>query len=150
MKYTIGGVCYTQAPIVLGQSIQLSKVLKGLDGVLTDLTSFIDIIGDKLPLLMAIVLTPEGENLKEKNIYELAEVLSFEADLDITEQVVSDFFICNPITLLLERIEAATGAVGVIMGRLMLKFFSSTYASSLEEATSQAEIKSSGDTPSKK
>lgn len=147
MKYTIGGVCYTQTPIVLGQAIQLSRALKGVEGSASDLQSFIDVIGDKMPSLMAIALNPEGVRLQDKDIEAIAADLMANADLATTEQVVSDFFICNPITLLLERIEKATGVVGEVMGKLMLKFFSTMYASSLQEATLPGETASSGDSP---
>ncbi len=148
--YDIDGVKYKQTPIVLGQAIQLSKELAGLDGMIADLTSFINIVGDKLPTLMAIVLTPEGVRAKDKDIAELAEMFEGTVDLETTEQVISDFFVCNPITSLLERIEKATGIIGEIAGKLMLKFFSTAYASSLQEATSPSEMTSSGDSPLKK
>ena len=146
-EYTINGVCYKQAPIVLGQAIQLSKEMKGVEGNISNLEDFVEVIGDRLPMLMAIVLKPVDESLKDKNVKKLAGIIADNVDLALTEEIITDFFICNPITLLLERIEKATGAIGEIMGSLMLKMLSTSYASSLQEATLLSETESSGDSP---
>ena len=146
-EYTINGVCYWQAPIVLGQAIQLSKEMKGVEGNISNLEDFVEVIGDRLPMLIAIVLKPVDDNLKDKNVKKLAVEIANNVDLALTEEIITDFFTCNPITLLLERIEKATGAIGEILGSLMLKMLSTSYASSLQEATLQNETQSSGDTP---
>ena len=148
-KYVIDGVCYTQTPIVLGQAIQLSKNVNSMiDEINSDtLADFIDSLGDTLPTLMAIVLNPEGVAKQDKNIEELALILAANTTLEVSEKVVSDFFICNPTTLLLERIEKLTGVVGAITSKLMLKYFSTMYASDLQEAISQKENLSCGDLP---
>ena len=144
--YTIGGVCYTQTPLVLGQTVQLSKALSSLEGNIDDFNDFLAVAGDKMPELLAIVLTPEGTAKKDKNITELAAVMSEHATLEVMEAVVTDFFTCNPnISSLLEKIDKATGIVGEMVGKMTLKFLSSAYASSLQTATSPSETESSGD-----
>jgi len=148
-KYTINGVCYTQTPIVLGQAIQLAKNINGMsDSIDGDsLGSLIETLGASLPMLMAIVLNPEGVAPQDKDIDELATILEANAELEIVEQVVSDFFICNPLTKMLENLETATGVIGRAMAKLMLKFYSTMYASSWQEGISPSEILSSGDIP---
>lgn len=145
-RYEINGVWYTQTPIVLGQMVQLSKIFATLEGDIEDLKGLIAVAGDKLPELMAVVLTPEGVKKKDKNISVLTEEMANHADLDIVESVVTDFFTCNPnIPQILEKIETATGIIGKIAGQLMLKFLSSSYASSLAEATLPSETTLNGE-----
>lgn len=145
-KYTIDGVCYTQTPLVLGQMVQLSNELKTLDlDVVEDIQGFVTAAGDRLPRLLAIVLTPEGVAKKDKDLDDLANTLEDSIDLTTLEEVVEDFFTLNPVTSILQKIEKATGVIGETVGRVVLKMMSKTYASSLQEATSPSETQSSGD-----
>jgi hypothetical protein len=145
-EYTINGVCYEQTPIVLGQTIQLAKIMASVEGEITDLASFISVAGDRLPELMAVVLTPKGGSKRGKDITRLADEFHDHATLEDMEAVVSDFFTCNPnIPSLLQKIENMTGVVGNLIGRVTLRLLSNSFASSLHEATSPNETPSCGE-----
>lgn len=141
--YEIGGKTYIQAPLVLGQFQQLMKLLEGVvfSGELTPL-SLMRIIGDKLPQAMAIVLTPENIKLKDKDIHALASELAFEIPPEIVLQVIEDFFDCNPIPSLLERI----GTMAEKISHAMIKTGSMNSSASSREEISRKETVSSGDT----
>jgi len=106
MEYIIGGKKYIQRPLVLGQVKQLSKLLKDVVISPGDTpVNIIEILGDKLPEAMAIVLTPEGQTVKDKNIEEIAREIEFQLDLETAVKVVEDFFVCNQISLLWKRVQ---------------------------------------------
>jgi len=146
-KYDVAGVCYLQAPLVLGQTAQLAKALEDFDleSFSGGIGEFIVQAGDRIPRLLAIVLTPDGVAKKDKDLDEIEEHLTDNMDLATMRQAVADFFDCNPIVDLLSEVEKSTGMIGEMVGRVMLKMLSSSYASSLLEATSQDETASSGD-----
>lgn len=139
-SYEIGEKTYEQKPLVLGQLRQLLDVVAGtLIPHGADAMALVAALGDKLPRALAIILTPEGVNLRNKDIDALAANLEFDISLEQSMQVVEDFFTCNPIASLLEKL---TGAMGkATQGATGLKTLS---ASSPEEALSTEE-KSSGD-----
>lgn len=137
-KYEIGGKTYIQRELVLGQVRDVLAILQGvrLPAVL-DTFSLVAGLGEHLPGLLAVVLTEEGKSARQKDRAALAEELAETLTLPQTLQVVEDFFRCNPISLLLDRMTAlavtATGAIG-----------SPPYASGAPGETSPAEITSSG------
>jgi hypothetical protein len=104
-KYVIGDKTYTQAKLRLGQYMQLLDFLKDLS-FSEDLNTlnFVTALGDKLPMALAVVLIEEGVLLKDKNLSELANELSMAMDSDQVMQVASDFFDCNQISSLLEKL----------------------------------------------
>ncbi len=104
-KYEIGGRVFIQRPLVLGQLKQLiDYVMKDLvvpDTESLDPMMLIEILGDKLPLGLAIILTEEGKSPKDKDIDQLAKDLYFEITAEQTMEVIADFFVCTPVTSLL-------------------------------------------------
>ncbi len=104
-KYEIGGRVFIQRPLVLGQLKQLiDHVMKDLIVPETDSLDpmmLLEILGDKLPLGLAIILTEEGKSPKDKNILQLGEDLYFEITAEQTMEVIADFFVCTPVTSLL-------------------------------------------------
>lgn len=143
--YKIGGKKYTQKPLVLGQIRQLIKAIEGMvipRGI--DTPGLIVAFGDKLPLALAIALTPEGMSPKDKDIHSLAGELEFEISPEETVQAVEDFFDCNPILSFLERIGKMSDKVNKAMtGKTGSK---SSPVSSPEEILLSETI-SSGGTP---
>ena len=116
-EYTLGnGLTYVQRPLVIGQVKQMKNLLSGVDINMADgVQGIIDALGDKLLSATAIVLTEKGKSPRDKDIDSLAGELEYAmTPLDIL-QVVDDFFICNPVSSLLERIAQtmsnATGAI---------------------------------------
>ena len=141
-KYEIGGVIYTQRPLVLGQIRQLMNLMKGI--IIPhdiDTMGLVSLLGDKLPQAVAIVITPEGMSLKDKDVKALTDEIEFEISPEMSMQVVEDFFTGNPIVSLLEKLNIAVGKIGEKMKQTGLKNSSAP----LPEATSPKETTSSGD-----
>jgi len=143
--YEIGGKKYIQRTLVLGQIKQAREVLSGI--VMPSNLTVQDILmalEDRLPLALAIVLTPEGESPRGKNIQSLAEELEFAIEPEQAVEVIEDFFICNPVASVSERL---LGMVKKVREMVAKKTGSTSSASSLPEETSPEETPSSGDTP---
>jgi len=104
-KYETAETTYIQRPLVLGQVRQLLEVIGGVQlpsggGAAV----LIAALGDKLDKALAVVLTPEGGVLRDKDIEALAAELAFTLTPETIVQVVDDFFICNPISSIVERV----------------------------------------------
>ena len=144
IEYTIGDKKYTQRKLVLGQILLLTQLLKNVN-VLKDMTpsALIATIGMKMPDALAIVLIPDGTAIKEKasddKRLELATEISFNIDAETTLQVVGDFFDCNPIAFLLEKLSGATEKI-----ISQVKSISKPSSPSSPEETSPSESISSG------
>lgn len=103
-KYTIGNKVYFQKPLVIGQVSQLLNLLKDVKipseiNVLTLIT----LLGDKLSKAIAIILIEPDKPLKSKNVDELVTEIEFELSPEMAIKIVEDFFDCNPISSLLEK-----------------------------------------------
>ena len=145
-KYEIGGVKYTQQALVWAQMKQLKNLLHGIkfEGGF-DIMNLIDVLGDKLSRAVAIVLREDGKSLKEKDIDVLEESLDDALELEVVVGIVDDFFLCNRIGSLLEKLKKVFGNLIPEMDLTAL-----TDQSPLsQEVTSQSRKKSSGDTPPK-
>jgi len=137
--YTIGGKKYVQQPLVLGQVRQILNVISGLTIPRnTDTLELIAVFGTRLSDALAVLLTPEGVNLRDKDLIELAAILEFEIQLEQAAEVIEDFFTCNPIASLSAKIEAAAGKLNLPTGSRNLS------VSSAQEIL-PAETLSSGD-----
>lgn len=108
MEYIIGGKKYIQRPLVIGQLKQLARLLKNVV-ISPDAgpANIVEAIGDKLPEAIAIVLIPEGVNVKDKNIEEMVRELEFQVDIETAVKIVEDFFDCNQVSLLWKRLQNA-------------------------------------------
>ncbi len=148
--YTIGGKKYVQRPLVLGQVNQLMQLLKGM--VIPerlDIMLLISLMGDRLSKALAIVLIEEDcKSLKDRNLEALAAEISFNVETETAIKVVEDFFDCNPIASLLEKLSGMTEKIGSMIDKK--KTSSAASSSSSPEATSQKETPSSGVLPSPK
>ena len=111
-KYEIDGKVYVQKELVWGQVKQIIDVLKGVtfppNPTPLDIISILD---ERLPSALAIVLTEEGQSVKDKDLTALSSELSFKISLGVTMQVIEDFFDCNPTALLLERLQKLIGKI---------------------------------------
>jgi phosphoribosylpyrophosphate synthetase len=108
MEYIIAGKKYIQRPLVIGQLKQLSKLLK--DVVISPdagAAELVEAIGDKLSEAIAIVLIPEGVDIKDKNIEEIVKELEFQVDIETAVKIIEDFFDCNQVSSLLKRLQNA-------------------------------------------
>jgi hypothetical protein len=141
--YDIGGKRYVQRPLVLGQWRQLIPQLTGLslpaDPGVEDI---ILAIGDGIEHLAAVVITEEGASPRDKDITALAAELEFALTPETAVQIADDFFACNPLQSVLEKLAAAAGRIaGAIPGG------STISPSSSPEGTSPGGTGSSGDSP---
>lgn len=146
MQYVIGGQKYSQSPLVLGQWRQLFEAMKGLTipGE-ANAIELIGILGDRISEALAIVLNPDGVPLKEKDLTAIAGEIEFGIEGEVLIQVIEDFFVCNPLPLILQKINAAAG----IMAEMMTEKTPLTPSLSPSPAeTSPSGTASSGDLPS--
>lgn len=144
--YQIDGTTYTQRPLVLGQLRQLRQVLTGFV-VPSNLTpaDIIASLEDKLPQALAILLTPEGAKIKDKDLDALASELENSLELETAIEVIEDFFTCNPVASLANKL---AGMAEKMRGMIKTKTGSSSSSSNLPTETLPGETESSGDTPS--
>lgn len=104
-KYTVDEKVYIQKPIVLAQYKQLTEILKNI--VMPTSVTELNIalaLGDSISRAFAIVLTPEGMKLQDKNLDVLEEEISFSFDPNTSLEVIRDFFVCNDISGLVTKI----------------------------------------------
>jgi len=113
-KYPIGGKTYIQKKLVLGQVRQLIEHLDGISfpaDLNFDFTGLIAVLGDKLPIALAICLTEEGKSPRDKVIAAAAEELDFSIDTETTITAVKDFFFLNPISSILKAVISITAEI---------------------------------------
>jgi hypothetical protein len=109
-EYKIGEKVYEQKPLVWGQAKQLTKLLKEISfGPETTVSDLIALIGDRMPMVLAIVLTEQGKSPKDKNLEALSEELAFDTPVDVVAKAIEDFFVCNPTASYLEKLEKLIG-----------------------------------------
>lgn len=97
-KYTINGKVYTQKPLVIGQADQMLELLQGVE--LTALTpiSIIQAMGGRIPMAAAIVLTPEGIKIRDKDLNALEDEFAENLELETALEVAADFLSFNPLS----------------------------------------------------
>lgn len=150
--YEIGGEKFVQRPLVLGQVRQLIAEISPLGGVNPD-AGKAEIIAaliqcGQLERVLAVVLTPEGEDLRNKNIDALALEIEFGITPETIVRVIEDFFDCNPTASLLEKLVGVIAKVRQQLPDLKTIPTGSNLSSvSLPTETSPDETPSSGDSP---
>lgn len=168
LNYTIGGKPWTQRPLVLGQWKQLMALLKGMAiPAGSDIPQLIELLGDQVPLVLAIVLIEEGGNLRDRFglrtapgfagvpipewyqnpevMLEIANEIEAGIDAETVMRVIDDFLSCNPVSSILERLGAMLAKAGQIQ-KMMSTGSMSSSPSSPEEIL-PSETASHGDTP---
>lgn len=138
--YQIGSKTYEQRPLVLGQLRQLLQLLCDVEVSLErGALGLVAALGDKLPKALAVVLTEKGQSPADKDLDAAAAELEFAISPEQALEVVEDFFDCNPIVSLLDR-------VGQMIGKLEKQARNSLTASlsSSPTATSASVTPSSG------
>jgi hypothetical protein len=152
-EYEIGGKKYFQKPLVLGQVQQLIEFLKGRK-LPDDLSPFkvIEFLGDDLSEGVAIVLSEDGRHLKDKDIVSLTAEIKWSIKPETSFEVIRDFFECNPIASMLEKLTGKIREIVKVMfaglGPLARKAtgLEKPSPSSVKE-TSPKKTTSSGDLP---
>lgn len=95
----IDGRALIQRRLVLAQMEQLVERLSGVewpDFGNFNLPSFYEAIGPRLPVALAIVLTPEGQDPREKDLDKLADEIRYGLPIDEGIRALKDFFTLNP------------------------------------------------------
>jgi len=112
--YEIGEKKYTQGKLVLGQVPQLLDLLMGLNlpAVITP-SAVVLALGNKLPRAFAVVLNPEGVNLKDKDLEEIAADLEAALDIETATKVIEDFLSCNQIASLSKKYKGMAANLGL-------------------------------------
>lgn len=140
-KYLIGKKYYEQRALVYGQVRQLQEILEGLRLQSNfDQAQMLAVIGDRIPLALAVVLIPEGGSPRGKDLPALADEIEFDISLEQVFEVLDDFFTCNPIASLLTKLKGMTDSIKEKVSTGLTK----PSASSPEE-TLPGKDKSSGD-----
>jgi len=143
-EYEINGKKYIQKPLVLGQIRQLTPLISGIEikgGI--DAIKLVEVLGDKLPTAVAVLLIPEGTALKDKDVQKLTEEIEFEISPEQTIQVIEDFFLINPISSLSKKLG---GLIERMNGNIKQETGLKTSSADSQEGTLPKEITSSGDT----
>ncbi len=145
--YSIGGKMFVQYPLVLGQVRQIMPMLKTITiSDINDMSGIVGAIGDKLPQLLAIVLTEEGADIRKKDLEGLASFFEDHVTIDMAMRIAADFFGCNPIASHLEKL---SGVMSAAMTKTQTEAQTATTglkrpASILQEEISQNEMESCG------
>jgi len=115
IRYKIGGVVYIQRPLVLLQIEQLVEVInpamfEGVQG--SGVAGLVRALGDKLAGILAIILTPEGTAVDEKDLLHIAFYLRNHVDIETAIKVGEDFLSCNPVRLVFDKLTGALEMAG--------------------------------------
>lgn len=111
--YKIGNKEYRLKPLVMGQVNQLINLLKDVQ-IPADATigTIVLILGERLTEAIAIILHTDVP-LKDKNLQQVIEDLSFDLTPEQALEIVNDFFDCTPISSIFERIGKTVEKIGV-------------------------------------
>ncbi len=139
--YEIGGKTYTQRSLVLGQIKQLAGILESMSvNVFIDEMALGKMLINNVTPAIAVILTEKGRSPKDKDIEILAGELEFTLDSETMAQVIQDFFDCNPVALIYEKVSGMVKSI-----RSKMKTGSTGSVSSSPEGTLQSGTGSSGD-----
>ncbi len=111
-EYRIGDKTYVQRTLVLGQIEQLSGIIEGLE-ITGDmkaediLLALKDRVGDAL----GIILCEKGQKLIDKDLEAFARELRFAVEPEQIVEVIADFFDCNPIVSVFEKLLGGAGRI---------------------------------------
>ncbi len=141
--YVIDGKTYVQRPLVLGQIKQLVSILENMsvDIFVNEMEMTKLLISNAGPAI-AVILTEEGTSPKDKDVQYLAGELEFAIDAETITRVIQDFFACNPVALICEKVAGMVKTV-----QRTMETGSTGSVSSSREGISQSGSRSSGDTP---
>lgn len=110
-KYLIGNKPYLQRPLVMGQLGLLLPLLESVRITESGLQpgNILAALGRNLPRALAVVLIEEGRDVREA-MHELdarTEDLQWAMPPETALEVIEDFFDCNPISSIAQRIRGA-------------------------------------------
>ena len=107
-EYLLDGKKFIQKPLVLRQTKQLAELFEDENFFKmieeNNFDAVIKTISKKGAEFLSIVLIPEGQSVKDKNLKELTDFFEENADMDFLVEVLRDFFGFNKITSLIQKI----------------------------------------------
>lgn len=115
--YKLGGKEYTQSPLRYIQIQQLLGLMKGIvfSGDLNAAAIMAHLVeSGEITRFFAIILLPAGMPLRQKNIDDLAEELSFDISIDdagTITKVIEDFLLCNLDPSRLQKMQESVGTL---------------------------------------
>lgn len=148
--YDIDGRRYEQKKMTWGQTLLVIGILRGADlrpggGIF----GVIEALGPKLPELLAVALVPAGQS-PERTPDQLAELRqALEANPEVMFEALSDFFDCNPVVSLAEKMAGTIQTIAAVLHPTSPPPSRVPSASS-PTATSPSAAPSSGAAPRKK
>ncbi|MGE4193074.1 MAG: hypothetical protein AB7E51_06775 [Pseudodesulfovibrio sp.] len=89
--YEIGGKVYELAPPVFGVLRQVGLFCRAVEEA-DDSDDLLEAMGDRTAEFVALMLTPKGVILRDRDLSAIADAVEFEALGGVPEQVVDDFF----------------------------------------------------------
>ena len=113
--YEINGIVYRQRPLVLGQLAALGELLEAVTIRELTVQGIIQAFGDRLADAMAVVLVPQGQKVRDRDLNALARELDEHMTIETALEVVADFLHFNPISSLFERIRAITARINTAL-----------------------------------
>jgi hypothetical protein len=146
-EYTIDGKTYIQKPLVGGQTQQIVRLMKGIafpEDLRID--TLIDVLGDQLYAVIAVVITEKGCFPKDKDIASLAADLKWTIEIETIIGIIDDFFALNPTSLILKKLGEMIAILKQKMKTLEPGLTRQSLSSPAE--TLQSGTPSSGDIPS--
>jgi hypothetical protein len=97
-RYTINGKVYFQKALVIGQAEQMMELFQGVEIQALTPLAILQALGGKLPMAAAIVLTPEGQKIRGKDIVALEDEFAETLDFNTALEVAADFLSFNPLS----------------------------------------------------
>ena len=142
LEYAVNDKLYIQKPLVLGQIGQVTELVRDIE-IPESINShdLITLLGNKLPAAVAILLTPVGTKMKDKDTPALTEEFQEYMDIETAMEVMDHFLSLNPIASVIEKLTGMMTAVKTAM------IGSKEPSSCSPEGTLQNVTGSSGDTP---
>jgi hypothetical protein len=115
IRYKIGGREYIQRPLVLLQVEQLAVFIAGMSiPAGTTVPGLVSMLGSRISEGLAIILTPEGVGIDEKDLAEIAGHLRRHVDIDTAVKAVEDFLSCNPVGSVFDKLTGVMGGAGAL------------------------------------
>jgi hypothetical protein len=116
-EYTINGKGYVQKPLVLGQIRLLIALSEGR--VFNDFSPFalVATFSDCLPELLAIILTPEGEEVDTKDIKSMMKEFS-SMYVDTAMEVAADFLSFRRNLAIISNLKILAAKLSETMGAM--------------------------------
>jgi hypothetical protein len=108
-KYEIGGKIFIQRPLLVGQLVPLVTRTDGVIINSLDAKSVVSTLGDKLNSVLAVIMIPEGVDVKSRDLDEIERHLDNYLEVSTATEIVGFFFDSTPPSLLLSLIKIMMG-----------------------------------------